>query len=86
MDVDDHEAAKARTGVPGLDDVLSGGLTADMSSCWRETRDGKDDDSAALPAGRGGGRREMSLHHAVGNRAGAARRGRFARLDNREKH
>jgi circadian clock protein KaiC len=27
VDVDDHEAAKARTGVPGLDEVLAGGLT-----------------------------------------------------------
>ena len=77
---------KARTGVPGLDDILAGGFAhGPRLPARRQPRHGQDHDRAALPAGRRGGRRAGPLHHPVRDRERAARRRGVARLDARRR-
>ena len=74
-------AAKISTGVPGLDDVLGGGLTPHRVYLLEGTPGtGKTTLGLQLPARGRRARRARPLHHAVRDGRRAARRRRVARL------
>ena len=75
-------AEKAKTGIWGLDNILSGGFSrGHVFLVEGAPGTGKTTDRAAIPDGRRQGRREVPLHHSVGNRTRVARRRGLPWLD-----
>ena len=80
-------AAKAKTGIWGLDDILAGGFSRGHLFLVEGAPGHRQDHGrAAIPARRRQGRREVPLHHAVGDRARAARGGGVAWLGAGRRH
>ena len=84
---DPRSETRAATGIEGLDDILGGGLTAAPAVPGRRrARLRQDHARAAVPARGRPARRAGPVRHPLGDRRGAARGRRLARLVARRHH